>query len=171
MSDTHIRSRAPEPLAAFLWSIIMVLFPAPALFSGSWWGWLLAVPCFGIATALLLSILLPGKFMHGARRVPGGFEFHAPLRPTRVVSFNAITQIDAISVRDGDTGLPFVDLIVRAGRFSVRVPEGLVRELGLLADLQSLPRFDSEAYERAVQHEPSDFMEPLGKRFRVLYAA
>jgi len=124
-----------------------------------------------MAGVLWISILLPDKFLHGVRRFPGGFEFRKPLHRAAFIEFGAITQIEAVVMRDGDMGFPFVDLIVRTKREAVRIPEGQLRQSGLLADLQSLPNFDANAYAQAVEYEPTGITELFAKRFKVLNAA
>jgi hypothetical protein len=92
------------------------------------------------------------------------------LRRAKVVRVGEIRRIDAVSVRDGDSGEATVHLVVRTDEAAVRIEIGLLHETGLLAELQSLPGFDAVEYGRALTNNPSDFKEPFGKRFRVLTA-
>lgn len=171
MLEAPFTFKAPKRLPALLWSIILILLPTPALFSEVWWAWLMATPCFVMAGILWLSILSPGRFLHGVRRFPEGFEVRRPLRRAAFVEFNAIIQIEAVVMRDGDMGLAFVDLVVRTRREAVRISEEKLRESGLLAELQSLPKFNAEAFVQALQYEPSGITEIFAKHFKVLDAA
>lgn len=168
MTQASFESKAPERFPAVLWAVIFILLPASAVLGGAWWSWLLAVPCLALASALLLSVLFPGLFLRGVRRYAGGFEVRSVLRRPKAIDYAAITQIEAVVLRDGDMGFPFVDLVIRTARANVRVSEGHVRETGLLAELQKLPGFDAEAYAMAEQYEPSGWRELVPKRFQVL---
>jgi hypothetical protein len=166
----EFQSKAPAKLHALLWAVILILLPAPAVFVGAWWAWLLCIPCLCLAGVLLLSIVAPKLFFSGVRLVPAGFEVRVPLHAARCIKYEDITQIDALVSRDGDMGLAVIDLVVRCKGGKVRLQEGLLFESGLLAQLQSLPAFNHAAFSQAQQYEPSGLTELFSKRFRVFNA-
>jgi len=158
----------PKPLPALLWSVVMVLMAAPAYFSKEWWGWIVATPFLTMAALLWLSVFAPALFLAGAQRVPGGIEVRSPLRRPRTILFTDICRIDAVSLNDGDTGEPLLNLVVRTRSASALLEAHLLFEHALLADLKALPSFDAAEYEKAWNYKPSDFREPFGRRFTVL---
>ena len=168
MNESPFQGKMPRPLPALLWSVAMVLLAAPAYFSGEWWGLVVATPCLAVAAFLWLSVLAPGRFLAGVQRVPGGLEVRSPLRRSRTIYFADICRIVAVSLNDGDTGEPVVNLLVCTRSASALLEEHVLLEHALLADLQTLPCFNRTEYERALQHTPSDFREPFGKRFTML---
>ncbi|MBI3348562.1 MAG: hypothetical protein HY020_15315 [Burkholderiales bacterium] len=166
--ETYFQSKAPQRLPAALWSIIAFLAGAIAMLSGTLMGAAFGLLCALLVVVLVIAIAAPSQFLYGVRCLPFGFEFRAPLRRVKVIDLGDIARIDAISLRDGDSGLPFVDLAINTRHGRVLLTEGVLSESGLLTKLKGLPGFDANAYDTAVQHEPRDFLEPLGKRFRVL---
>lgn len=162
------QNKLPGPLPALLWSVVMVLMAALAYFLGGWWSLVVAVFFLAAAAVLWISVLAPTRFLAGVQRVPGGLEIRAPLRRSRTILFDEICRIDAVSLSDGDSGEPVLNLLVRTRAASALLEENVVLELELLADLRTLPSFNATEYEKALQHRPFDFREPFGKRFVVL---
>lgn len=124
-----------------------------------------------MAGVLLLSLSFPTLFLYGVRRHAGGFEFRTVLRRPKSIEYSAIAQIDAVVRRDGDMGFAFVDLIIRTPQHSVRIPEGLLSEAGLIAELKKLPGFNAETFALAESYEPTGLSELFPKRFRVFPTA
>jgi hypothetical protein len=170
MAKVVFKAKVPPKLDALVWAVTLILFPAPAVFSGAAWSWLVALPCFSVAGVMLLSIVAPKAFLSGVRLIPGGFEFRAPLRVPRAVQYKDIKQIDAVVGRDGDMGLTFIDLVVHSQGRKIRLQEGSLAESGLLAQIEALRGFNLSAYTRAQQYEPSGLRQLWPKRFRVFNA-
>lgn len=112
----------------------------------------------------LLAAAAPGRFLSGVALIDDGFEFRAPLRSPKRISFKSIQRIEALARGDGGYG-DSVHLLIRSRAARILIREDILAESGLLGILESRLPIDRAAYQQASKYQPRGLDFLLGKRF------